>query len=105
MEQRAASDLHFTSTNVEVMPNSQRHDQLGNDMMLIKRCALLAACFLAACTPAQTERAEGPPVEVVRAAFGLFNPPGTGQQPFVPATVVPLVVNQGYGWMMVIKTD
>ena len=53
----------------------------------------------------ETKGREASSVEVVRAAFGLFNPAGGGQPQFVPAKVVPLVVNQAYGWVMVIKTS
>ena len=63
---------------------------------------LVAAAFallLCSSAPAQA------PVEVVRAAFGLFNRPCTGQPPFVPSGVVPLVPNQAYGWVMILKTD
>lgn len=43
--------------------------------------------------------------EVVRAEFGLFNPPGSGKPAFAPVKVVPLVPNQGYGWIILLRTD
>ncbi|WP_146076095.1 hypothetical protein [Caldimonas caldifontis] len=42
--------------------------------------------------------------EVVRAEFGIFNQPNSGKPAFVPATVVPLTPNQGYGWIMLLRT-
>lgn len=43
--------------------------------------------------------------EVIRAGFGLFNPPNSGKPIFVPAKVVPLIPNQGYGWVILLRTD
>jgi hypothetical protein len=43
--------------------------------------------------------------EVVRADFGLFNSPESGKPLFVPTKVVPLTPNQGYGWIMLLRTD
>jgi hypothetical protein len=50
---------------------------------------------------------EGPPtpeIEIVRAAFGLFNEPESGKPAFVPCATVPHKNNQEYGWIIVIKT-
>lgn len=44
-------------------------------------------------------------IEIVKAEFGLFNLPESGKPPFVPATTVPLENNQGYGWVILIKTN
>ena len=43
-------------------------------------------------------------VEIIRAQFGLFNPPDSGKSPFVPSRTIPLVENQMYGWIIVLKT-
>lgn len=43
--------------------------------------------------------------EVVRADFGLFNPPESGKPLFVPTKMVPLTPNQVYGWIMLLRTD
>jgi hypothetical protein len=43
-------------------------------------------------------------IEVIRAEFGLFNPPETGKPPFVPSKTVPLTENQAYGWVILLKT-
>lgn len=43
--------------------------------------------------------------EVIQADFGLFYPPESGKPQFVPAKVVPLIPNQGYGWVMLLRTD
>ena len=44
-------------------------------------------------------------VEVVDAAFGVIHPHGSGQPSFVPTSVVPLVVDQDYGWIITIRSD
>jgi hypothetical protein len=44
-------------------------------------------------------------VEIIRAEFGLFNPPGSGKPPFVSARTVPHRENQGYGWVILLKTN
>jgi hypothetical protein len=70
------------------------------------RAVLAAALFVSTAATANDNNPPGASsVEVVRAAFGLFNPAGTGQPPFVPGNLVPLVVNQAYGWVIVIKTS
>jgi hypothetical protein len=43
-------------------------------------------------------------VEIIQAEFGLFNPPASGKQAFVPTRTVPLTENQAYGWFIVLKT-
>ena len=43
--------------------------------------------------------------EVIRADFGLFNPPNSGKPLFVPAKIVPFIPNQGYGWVILLRTD
>jgi hypothetical protein len=42
--------------------------------------------------------------EVIRAEFGIFNGENSGKPAFVPATEVPLTPNQGYGWVMLLRT-
>jgi hypothetical protein len=42
--------------------------------------------------------------EVIRAEFGITNQEDSGKPAFVPATVVPLTPNQGYGWIMLLRT-
>ena len=42
--------------------------------------------------------------EVVSAEFGLFNSLESGKPTFVPATTVPLVPDQAYGWVIVLRT-
>ena len=49
--------------------------------------------------------AEEPRVEVVSAEFGLFNALETGRPPFIATPLVPLVVDQSYGWVIVLKTS
>lgn len=62
--------------------------------LLAMLLVLLSAESLAA-TPAV------PPVEVVRAEFGLFEASADGGEvAFVPAGVVPLRVGQRYGWVI-----
>ena len=45
-----------------------------------------------------------PDVSIISAQFGLFNPPESGKEPFVPTTIVPLTENQGYGWVILLET-
>lgn len=42
--------------------------------------------------------------EIVRAEFGIFNQANSGKPTFAPTTTVPLTPNQGYGWIMVLRT-
>jgi len=42
-------------------------------------------------------------LQVIRADFGLFNPPGSGKPPFVPSRTVPLAEGQAYGWIIHLK--
>jgi len=63
--------------------------------------ALLAASALAA---AQDPAPRAAPFEVVSAEFGLFNALETGRPPFIATPLVPLVVDQSYGWVIVLKT-
>lgn len=44
-------------------------------------------------------------VKIVRAAFGVFNSPESGEPGFVPTNVVPYRANQAYGWVMLIQTN
>jgi len=60
--------------------------------------ALLAASAFAAAQDAA-------PFQVVRAEFGLFNALETGRPPFIATPLVPLVVDQSYGWVIVLKTS
>jgi len=64
--------------------------------------ALMAASTLAA---AQDPAAIAAPFEVVSAEFGLFNALETGRPPFIATPLVPLVVDQSYGWVIVLRTS
>jgi len=68
---------------------------------------LLALLTLAGCAgPAALEQSAAKlPIEVVKAEFGLFNALETGRPPFIATPLVPLVVNQAYGWVIVLKTS
>ena len=51
------------------------------------------------------KKTERPEFDVLKAEFGLFYPTASGGSPaFVPAKVVPLVRDQAYGWVIVLKT-
>jgi hypothetical protein len=71
------------------------------------RLLALAALLLGGCAvaPVESKLPASASVEVVKATFGLFNRQGTDKPSFVPSNVVPLVVDQSYGWVMLIKTD
>lgn len=43
--------------------------------------------------------------EVVKAEFGLFNRTPDGEGEFVPTRQVPLIADQAYGWIVVLRTD
>jgi hypothetical protein len=43
-------------------------------------------------------------VTVLRADFGLVAPPGSAQPTFLPSSTVPLQVDQGYGWVIRVRT-
>jgi hypothetical protein len=64
--------------------------------------ALMAASAFAA---AQGPASVAAPFEVVSAEFGLFNALETGRPPFIATPLVPLVVDQSYGWVIVLKTS
>ena len=46
-----------------------------------------------------------PTIEIDRAEFGIFNPPESGKPFFIPTKSVPFIENQGYGWLIVLKTN
>lgn len=70
--------------------------------LLVLAASLSGGCAVA---PDESRLPAGTPVEVVKATFGLFNRQGTDKPSFVPSNVVPLVVDQAYGWVMLIKAD
>ena len=70
--------------------------------MRLAGLALMAASTLAA---AQDPAAIAAPFEVVSAEFGLFNALETGRPPFIATPLVPLVVDQSYGWVIVLRTS
>ena len=70
--------------------------------MRLAGLALMAASTLAA---AQGPAAIAAPFEVVSAEFGLFNALETGRPPFIATPLVPLVVDQSYGWVIVLRTS
>lgn len=43
--------------------------------------------------------------EVIKSEFGLFNQTSDGKGEFIPTREVPLVANQGYGWVVALRTD
>ncbi len=43
--------------------------------------------------------------EVISADFGVFNQPSSGKPAFVATTVVPLIPDQGYGWIVHLRTE
>ncbi|MEO6276523.1 hypothetical protein [Roseateles sp.] len=59
--------------------------------------------------PGSTPAADAAPaqsqVDVVGSVFGLFKLRSDGTALFEPATVVPLVQGQAYGWMLKLRTD
>lgn len=65
------------------------------------RMPIITAALLAMVTAAQA----GDKVEVTGAQFGIFCQSETGAVSFMPSTAVPLVVGQGYGWIINLKTD
>jgi hypothetical protein len=72
-------------------------------------CILLCLSFAAATvTRAAIGPATGKPTipedRIISAEFGLFNPPDSGKEPFVPTSMVPLSDNQGYGWLILLET-
>lgn len=46
-----------------------------------------------------------PDVQMLGGAFGLFSNAVDGPAQFTPATVVPLVEGQGYGWILKLRTS
>lgn len=42
-------------------------------------------------------------VDIISADFGLLEPGNPGEMTLTPTTVVPLVVNQGYGWKITLR--
>ena len=69
------------------------------------RLAGLALLAASACVAAQDSSPRVASFEVVRAEFGLFNALETGRPPFIETPLVPLVVDQSYGWVIVLKTS
>jgi hypothetical protein len=76
--------------------------------MLIPTLLLILSVAVATATHAALAPEPGQPsipeVSIVSAQFGLFNPPESGKEPFVPTTIVPLTENQGYGWVILLDT-
>jgi hypothetical protein len=75
-----------------------------------KLISLLIFCSVSFNSAAFAEISEKPigivaSPEVIRADFGLINPPNSGNPTFVPTKVVPLVPNQAYGWVILLRTD
>lgn len=63
----------------------------------------LSLCSVAfAQTPAPPDATVANPA-VIRAEFGLFNRPDSGKPNFVQTRLVPRVINQGYGWVIVLR--
>jgi hypothetical protein len=82
---------------------------------VVKTHRILITCFLlclscawATATHAAIRPATGQPTipedRIISAEFGLFNPPDSGKEPFVPTSIVPLAENQGYGWVILLET-
>jgi hypothetical protein len=72
-------------------------------------CFLLCLSFAwATATHAAIGPATGqsmiPEDRIISAEFGLFNPPDSGKELFVPTSMVPLTENQGYGWVILLET-
>jgi hypothetical protein len=72
---------------------------------LFKVFAIVSIFLITDASAAPTERPAQLETEIVRAEFGLFNPPESGKPAFVPATIVPLEQNQLYGWIIRVKTN
>ena len=71
--------------------------------------SLLIFCALSFCSTAFAAISEQPAatvasVEVIRADFGLINPPISDKPTFIPSKMVPLIPNQGYGWFILLRT-
>jgi len=70
----------------------------------------IAALLLFSCGGVHSAIPERPPtastdVEIVRAEFGLVNIAESGQPQFIPTRTVPLKVDQGYGWIILLRTS
>ena len=76
-----------------------------NRIIILLSLVTLALCGPTIASPSNRTDSTSNAYEVVRADFGLFNPPESGRPLFVPAKVVPLTPNQGYGWIMLLRTD
>lgn len=93
---------------VQPMRNESNRARLTKHVRVPMRLAVVLATAVfvtSAATANDTKPATDSSVEVVRGTFGLFNPSGSGQLPFVPTNVVPFSVNQAYGWIIVVKTS
>lgn len=44
-------------------------------------------------------------IEVISAEFGIFNSLESEEPPFIPTRSVPHIENQGYGWVIILKTN
>jgi len=47
----------------------------------------------------------GAPLRLLLADFGIFNPASSGKPLFAPTKAVPRVPGQGFGWVMLVRTD
>jgi hypothetical protein len=65
-------------------------------------CGLLVAGVARGSIP---EIQVAPEVTVVRAEFGLLGAPKSDEPAFTPSAVVPYRENQGYGWIILLKTN
>ncbi|NTW99044.1 MAG: hypothetical protein HGB35_03780 [Geobacteraceae bacterium] len=66
---------------------------------------VLLLCFPAIAALSKEAVRESSGYEVISADFGIFETNTSGKPVFVPTVVVPLTPNQGYGWVMLIRTD
>ncbi len=50
------------------------------------------------------DRSMAADIEILRTDFGLVNPPESGKPAFISTKEVPMIENQGYGWIIHLQT-
>jgi hypothetical protein len=79
----------------------RRYEGMYRIPLIYFAIVVLAASMASAATQQQEI---APEVKIIRAEFGLFNPPESGKPAFIPTLTVPFKIDQGYGWVIEVST-
>lgn len=71
---------------------------------MIRKTLIFLATIVAGISIAAAQDPREAPVEIVSAAFGIFDASGPDELILAPTKVVPLKVGQRYGWVIEVRT-